>query len=126
MNIAAAGKSIPTRVALFRSARLCQERLALKSGGFKVWCSGCFFHSPGANAGGANSDVLPASIHDRVHAPKVWIPASPPRVVRVADHVSIARRFAAEFTLQCHISSYLGRQAAAKLVSKFAKLSFSF
>jgi len=42
-----------------------------------------------------------------VHALQVRIPPPPPRIIRVADHISKTRRFAAEFTLQCHFYSRL-------------------
>jgi hypothetical protein len=79
---------------------------------FKVGDSGGFLYLAGADAGCANSNLLPHACHHRANALQVRIPPAPPRVVRVADHVSIMRRFAAELTLQCHFSScfsfYLG------------------
>jgi hypothetical protein len=79
---------------------------------FKAGDSGCFLYLAGADACRANTHLLPHPGHYRAHALQVWIPPAPPRVVCVADHVSIVRRFAAELTLQCHFSScfsfYLG------------------
>ncbi len=79
---------------------------------FKVGGSGCFLYLAGADARGANADLFPHARHDRAHALQVRIPPAPPRVIRVADHVSKMRRFAAKLTLQCHFSScfnfYLG------------------
>jgi hypothetical protein len=74
--------------------------------------SGGFLYLAGADARGANADLFPHARHDRAHAFQVRIPPAPPRVIRMADHVSKMRRFAAELTLQCHFSScfsfYLG------------------
>jgi len=79
---------------------------------FKVGDSGGFLYLAGAHTRRANTDVFPHARHDRAHALQVRIPAAPPRVIRVADHVSKMRRFAAKLTLQCHFSScfnfYLG------------------
>ena len=74
---------------------------------FKVGCSGSFLYLARTNARCANSHLLLHARHHRSHALQVRIPAAPPRVVRVADHISIMRRFAAELTLQCHFSSCL-------------------
>jgi hypothetical protein len=49
--------------------------------------------------------MLPHARHYRAQALQIRIPSAPPRVIRVADDVSIVRRFAAKFTLQCHFSS---------------------
>src|SRR5260370_2806408 len=67
------------------------------------WSSGGFLYFAGADARRANADLLPHARHHRAQALQVRIPPAPPRVIRVADHISIMRRFAAEFTLQCHI-----------------------
>src|SRR5882762_444724 len=79
---------------------------------FKAGGSGGFLYLAGADARCANTDLFPHARHDRAHALQVRIPPAPPRVIRVANHVSIMRRFAAELTLQCHFSScfnfYLG------------------
>jgi hypothetical protein len=72
---------------------------------FKVGGSGSFFYFAGADARRANTDLLAHPCHHGAHALQVRIPPATPRVIRVADHVSIMRRFAAEFTLQCHFSS---------------------
>jgi len=79
---------------------------------FKVGGSGGFLYTAKSDARRTNADLLPHARHDRAHALQVRIPPAPPRVIRVADHVSIMRRFAAELTLQCHFYScfsfYLG------------------
>src|SRR5213594_3611382 len=74
---------------------------------FKVGCSGGFLHSAVADACRAHTDLLPHARHHRMHALQVRIPPPPPRTIRVADHISKTRRFAAEFTLQCHFCSRL-------------------
>src|SRR6266478_4312094 len=79
---------------------------------FKAGNSGSFLYFARADTRGANTHLLPHSRHNRAQALQVRIPPATPRVICVADHISIVRRFAAEFTLQCHISScfsfYLG------------------
>src|SRR5712664_2426706 len=79
---------------------------------FKAGSSGSFLHFARADTRRANTHLLPHARHNRAQALQVRIPPAPPRVICVADHISIMRRFAAEFTLQCHISScfsfYLG------------------
>src|SRR5207245_5416038 len=79
-----------------------ERRFATES---KAGFSGGFLYLAGADACGAHADLLPHARHDRAQAFQVWIPPAPPRVIRVADHISKMRRFAAEFTLQCHFSS---------------------
>jgi hypothetical protein len=74
---------------------------------FKVGCSGSFLYLARTDARCANSHLLLHARHHRPHTLQVRIPAPPPRVVGVADHVSIMRPFAAELTLQCHFSSCL-------------------
>src|SRR2546426_272592 len=76
-------------------------------GRFKVGGSGGLFHAAGADARGANTDFLLHTRYDRADALQIRIPAPPPGIVRVADDVAIVRRFAAEFTLQCHCFSCL-------------------
>jgi hypothetical protein len=49
--------------------------------------------------------MLPHARHYGAQALQIRIPSAPPRVIRVDDHISIVRRFAAKFTLQCHFSS---------------------
>ena len=55
-----------------------------------------------ANARRAHADALPGASHDGAHRSEIRIPAAAARIVRVAHDVSVARRFAAVFTLQCH------------------------
>jgi len=69
---------------------------------FKIGGSGRFLHASATDALRAGTHMLLHARNDRANAPQVRIPSAPPRVVRVADYVSIVRRFAAEFTLQCH------------------------
>jgi hypothetical protein len=75
---------------------------------FKVGGSGGFLYLAGADARRTNTHLLPHARHDRAQALQVRIPPAAPRIIRVADYVSIVRRFAAELTLQCHISSCFG------------------
>ncbi|SRR6266481_5500082 len=72
---------------------------------FNVGSSGSFLDFAGADARRANADLFPHASHHRAQALQVRIPPASPRVICVADHISIMRRFAAKFTLQCHISS---------------------
>jgi hypothetical protein len=86
---------------------------------FKVGGSGGFRYAAESDARRANADLLPHARHDRAHALQVRIPPAPPRVIRVADHVSIMRRFTAELTLQCHFYScfsfYLGLDSLVEM-----------
>ena len=72
---------------------------------FKGECSGCFLDAAGANASGADAHLLVDARHNRANTLQIGVPAAATRVVRVADNVSVVRRFAAEFTLQCHCFS---------------------
>lgn len=65
--------------------------------------SSSFFDAARPNARGAHADVFPRAIHDGLHTPKVRIPAPPPRIVRMADHVAVRGLLATDFTGQCHI-----------------------
>src|SRR5215472_10229531 len=94
-------KATPRRFPFERSIG-CPANRQFTKGKFKVGSSGGFFHAPGANARRTHSDMLLDARHHRAHAPQIRIPPAPPRIVSVADDVSIGRRFAAEFTLQCH------------------------
>jgi hypothetical protein len=71
----------------------------------KAGVSGGFLYLAGADARRAYADLLPHARHDGAQALQVRIPPAPTRVIRVADHISKMRRFAAELTLQCHFSS---------------------
>jgi hypothetical protein len=67
--------------------------------------SGSLFHATHADARGANANLFARTIDHGANALEVRIPAAAPGIVGVADHVAIMRRFAADFTLQCHDSS---------------------
>ena len=69
--------------------------------------SGSFLHAAAANASGAYADVLLHPADHGVHTFQIRIPASPPRVVRVADDVAKMRRFAAQLTPHCHDISFI-------------------
>jgi hypothetical protein len=71
------------------------DRVKAKAGN-----SGSFLYAAVANAGRANTNLFPRSVDDRANHSKVRIPASPPRIVRVTDHVSERRSFAAQHTLR--------------------------
>jgi hypothetical protein len=66
--------------------------------------SGSLFHATHADASGANANLFARAIDPGANALEVRIPAAAARVVGVADHVAEMRRFAANFTLQCHDS----------------------
>src|ERR1700686_1437418 len=68
----------------------------------KVRCSSSFLNTPAADALRANAHVLPGAVHQRAHPPQIRIPAAPPRIVRVADHVAKVRHLAAQLTLHRH------------------------
>jgi len=107
MAIAAKGSHAAARFTPLECFIRCPTERRFASVGFKVGCSGGFLYFAGANACRAHTDLLPHARHNRVHALQVRIPPPPPRIIRVADHISKTRRFAAEFTLQCHFYSRL-------------------
>ena len=63
---------------------------------------GGFSDATGANARGANADLLANAIEDGPDAAQVRIPAAAAHIVRMANHVPVARFFAADFTCKCH------------------------
>lgn len=73
----------------------------------KYWipseCSGGFLYFTGANAGRADTHLLPVARYQCSHPFQVGIPPAPSRIVRVADHVPEMRPFAAQLTLHRHI-----------------------
>jgi hypothetical protein len=54
----------------------------------KARSSGGFLDFAVADAGSANLEVLTRAVDDRADFPQVGIPATPTRIVRVADHVT--------------------------------------
>jgi hypothetical protein len=66
-----------------------------------------FGNAARANAVGANAQLLLDALHHRADALQIWIPAPSPRVVGVADDVSVLRTLAADFTLLSHNHSIL-------------------
>jgi len=66
-----------------------------------------FSNAARANAVRADAQLLLHALDDRANALQIWIPAPPPRVIRVADDVSILRTLAADFTLLSHNHSIL-------------------
>jgi hypothetical protein len=71
--------------------------------GSRLKSSGSFFHAAQTNARGARTNMLVYAINDCPHTPQIRVPAPPPRIVRVAHHVTVLRPFAAVFTLQSHV-----------------------
>jgi hypothetical protein len=104
-TIIARGSHAAARFTPFKCFIGCPTERRFATVKFKVGGSGRFLYLAGADARGANADMFPHARHDRAHTLQVWIPPAPPRVIRMADHVSKMRRFAAELTLQCHFSS---------------------
>src|SRR6266851_2795198 len=80
----------------------------------KVGCSGSFLHAAFADARRANAHVLLHTVHHRAHPPQIRIPPPPPRIVRVADHISKVRRLAAQLTLHRHSRSFNLAQKCAE------------
>src|SRR5262249_25260231 len=78
----------------------------ISSSGLLCASSPGFGYFAGANARSANAKMLVNATHNGANALQVRVPAAAAGVVRVADHVAVLRPFAAEITLQCHISSY--------------------
>src|SRR5262249_15032474 len=98
--------------------------------------SGGLFHAAGADAGGANADLLTRTIYQGPYTAKIGVPAAARHVVRVADRISIARLLAANFTCHCHLASApKGISAKSELsilanipppTKRFAPRGFSF
>jgi hypothetical protein len=61
-----------------------------------------FGDATGANAIGTNAQLLLDAFHDRANALQIGIPTPTPRVIGVADDVSVLRTLAADFTLLGH------------------------
>jgi len=124
--IAARSSHVAARFAPFECFIGCPTDRRFATVRFKVGSSGGFLYFAGADARRANADLLPHARHNRAQALQVRIPPAAPRVIRVADHVSIMRRFAAELTLQCHISScfsfYLGLDFLLEMAAKPSSL----
>jgi hypothetical protein len=66
-----------------------------------------FGNAAGANAIGANAQLFLHALHDRANSLQIWIPTPPPRIICVADDVSVLRTLAADFTLLSHNHSIL-------------------
>ena len=64
--------------------------------------SGSFLDFAGADARGANANTLRRGTHGGAHTLEVGVPATAPRIVRVADHVTVLGTLAAQFTLHSH------------------------
>lgn len=64
-----------------------------------------FGNASGTDASSADLNAFVRTGHNRAYRLQIGVPAAAPRIVGVADYVSVARTFAAEFTLQCHGSS---------------------
>jgi len=59
----------------------------------------------GADARCANAKMLVGASYDGANPLEVRVPAAAASIVGVANHVAVLRPFAAEITLQCHVSS---------------------
>jgi len=66
-----------------------------------------FGNTAGADAVRANAQLLLHALHHRANALQIGIPAPAPRVIGVADDVSVLRPLAADFTLLGHNHSIL-------------------
>jgi hypothetical protein len=75
------------------------ERI-LKRNGAKARSSGGFLDFAGANAGGANLKMLARTFYDGANFSQIGIPATPTRIVRVADHVTKRGALTAQLTLR--------------------------
>ena len=78
------------------------ERI-LKRNGAKARSSGGFLNFAGTDAGSANLEMLARAFYDCADAPQIGIPATPTRIVRVADHVTERGALTAQLTLR-HLS----------------------
>jgi hypothetical protein len=71
------------------------ERVAAKAEG-----SGGFLNFAVADAGSANLDMLACAVYQGANFTQIGIPATPTRIVRVADHVTERGTFTAQLTLR--------------------------
>jgi hypothetical protein len=78
--------------------------------------SGSLFNATHTDARGANAYLFARAMDQGTNALEVRIPAAPPGIVGVADHVAIMRCFAADFTLQCHDSSLHSKDMKRKML----------
>jgi hypothetical protein len=69
------------------------------------------------NTIGANAQLLLDALDDRANALQIGIPTPAPRVIGVADDVSVLRTLAAEFTLLGHNHSILEINACGEVAS---------
>ena len=74
-------------------------------------------NAAGANAIRADAQLLLHALHHRANSLQIWIPAPTPRVIRVADDVSVLRTLAADFTLLSHNHSILEINALGEVAS---------
>jgi hypothetical protein len=73
-----------------------------------LWMSRAGFSDAArANAIRAHAQLLLHALHDCANSLQIWIPAPAPRVIGVADDVSVLRTLAANFTLLSHNHSIL-------------------
>ena len=79
--------------------RKAGERI-LKREAAKARSSSGFLNFARADAGSANLEVLTRAIDGRANFSQVRIPATPARIVRVADHVTERGTFTAQLTLR--------------------------
>ena len=69
----------------------------------KVRSSGGFLDFACADAGSANLEMFTRALYDGANFSQIGIPATPTRIVRVADHVTERGTFTAQLTLR-HLS----------------------
>jgi hypothetical protein len=97
-----------TLVVREETSRASFGRIGFKGfGSGRFWCAGDsgLDYLAGADARSANAKMLMSARDDGANALEVRIPAAAAGIVGVTDHVAILRPFAAEITLQCHVSS---------------------
>src|SRR5579859_1077634 len=102
---AAARNALAVREVTIRAGFGRIEVKGIGSGGFGRASSANLGYLAGADARGADAQMLVSARNHGANALQVRVPAAAAGIVGVGDHVAIMRPFAAEITLQCHVSS---------------------
>jgi hypothetical protein len=62
--------------------------------------------------------MLSRAVHNRLDAPQIRIPSSPPQIISVADCVAKTRFLAADFANECHCFSDSFRKMVETILSE--------
>jgi len=65
--------------------------------------------------------MLSRAVHNRLDAPQIRIPSSPPQIISVADCVAKTRFLAADFANECHCFSDSFRKMVETILSEIGR-----